>query len=102
MADHHSHQQSVISLVIITVNTYCIRTYFRKYTFSRIAGIAIRIFFCGSGRSNLQLFCVAARVSMSVTMFLMALGVQEMAVGRIQVAKPCQDKLSRVLNIAKN
>ena len=30
-------------------------------------------------------------------MFLMAFGVQEMAVGWIQVAKQCQDKISRVL-----
>ena len=29
-------------------------------------------------------------------MFLMAFAVQEMAVGRIQVAKQCQDKFSRV------
>ena len=54
----------------------------------------------GSGRSNLQFFYlahfyVAARISMSVTMFLMAFGVQEMAVGQIQVAKQCQDEFSR-------
>ena len=30
-------------------------------------------------------------------MFLVAFGVQEMAVGRIQVAKRCQDKFSRIL-----
>ena len=44
-------------------------------------------------------------------MFMMAFGVHEMAVGRIQVAKHCQDKFYRVLifavwdifaNIAKN
>ena len=33
-------------------------------------------------------------------MFLMAVGVQEMAVGWIQVAKQCQDKFSRVLIFA--
>ena len=33
-------------------------------------------------------------------MFLMAFGVQEMAVGWIQVAKQCQDKFSRVLIFA--
>ena len=37
---------------------------------------------------------------MKVTMFLMAFGVQEMAVGRIQVAKQCQDKFSQVLIFA--
>ena len=43
-------------------------------------------YFRSSGRSNLQFFYlahilyVAARVSMSVTMFLIAFGVQEMAV----------------------
>ena len=34
---------------------------------------------------------------MSVMMFLMAFGVQEMAVGRLQVAKQCLDKFLRVL-----
>ena len=33
-------------------------------------------------------------------MFLMAVGVQEMAVGWIQVAKQCQDKFSQVLIFA--
>ena len=33
-------------------------------------------------------------------MFLMAFGVQEMAVGLIQVEKQCQDEFSRVLIFA--
>ena len=36
-------------------------------------------------------------VSKSMTMFLMAFGVQEMAVGRIQVAKQCLDKFPQAL-----
>ena len=63
--------------------------YFQEYNFFlRIAMNALkikslRIHFRSSGRSSPQLFfhsssfCVAARVSMSVTMFLMAFGVQE-------------------------
>ena len=67
-------------------------------------------YFRGSGRSNLQFFylvhilcyssCMHQYECMSVTMFLIAFGVQEMADGRIQVAKQCQDRFPRLLIFA--